>query len=217
MRASSLVLCVAALCAASSDSHGQSSTPGTAGRPAPSAKASASATPAKVVIPPRPESEKPPAFDAEPFPEDKSKAPTDEEWKSATKVRPSRVSSTVSGCRVWRVREWVKLHCDMKTAGLRLLAGSTEGVTLTVPDSLISAKAFEEKPWELASAHFETLGRFGDIVFPVRRGDRRVFEWMRLDVWDNYEGPPSVGSTSAMIVEEQWLEGAQPELSVLAR
>ncbi len=209
MRAWGIVLCAAAVCAASSDSRGQS---------APSAKASASAAAAaKVVIPPWPGGEKAPAFDAEPFPEEKSKAPADEEWKSATKVRPSRISPTLSGCRVWRLREWVKVHCDIKTAVVRLLAGSTEGVTLTVPDSLIPEKEFELDPWKLASAHFETMGRFGDLVFPVRRGDRRVFEWMRLEVWDNYEGPPSVGSTSHMIVEEQWLEGAQPELALLAR
>lgn len=200
---------VLALSAASVDSVAQ---------PVPSSSASASPSgSAKVEIPPWPERVGLPAFDAEPLPEDKSKAPTPEEWKEAVQVRLTRQTPSISGCRAWRLREWMKIHCDIKTAGIRLLAGSADGVSLFVPDSLVSHEEFEKNPWELGSRHFETLGRIGQVVFPLRRGDRRVFEWFTLDVWDNYEGPPGVGSTSAMIVEEQWLEGAKPEIALLAR
>ena len=200
---------VMALCAASVDSVAQ---------PVPSSSASAGPSgSAKVEIPPWPERVGLPMFDAEPFPEEKTKAPTADEWKAAIQVRLTRMSTSISGCRAWRLREWMKIHCDTKTAGIRLLAGSADGVALFVPDSLVSQEEFDKNPSELAAKHFETMGRLGQVVFPVRRGDRRVFEWLRLDVWDNYEGPPGVGSTSTMILEEQWLEGAKAEIALLAR
>lgn len=164
---------------------------------------------AKVTIPPWPEHEGLPAFDAEPFAEEKTKAPTLEEWTSAPEVSLSRVSLGASACRARRLREWVKIHCDRKTAGLRLLAGSTDGIALWVGEAI---------PNERDREGFDTMGRFGEIVFPVRRGDRRVFEWFALEFWENYDGPMSVGSSSSMIVEEQWLEGAtKPEVALLTR
>jgi hypothetical protein len=188
-------------------------------QPAPSVQPSAGASAAaKVEIPPWPtDRDKLPAFDAEPFPDDKTKPPTDDDWKSAIQVRLSRVSPSVpTGCRAWRVREWMKIHCDMKTAGLRLLAGKSEGVSLVVVESLISEEA-ADKDWQVNLQRLESMGRFGQIVFPVRRGDRRVFEWLRLDQFDNYEGGPSIAPTSAMLVEEQWLDGEAPEIALLSR
>lgn len=202
MRLSNAALIVFAVSMTSIDSGAQ---------PSPSA----SAVP-KVEIPPWPDQEALPAFNVEPFSDEKTKAPKLDEWKSAPAVRLSRVSPTISSCAARRLHEWIKIHCDIKTAGLRLLTGSNDGIALWVADALFTDKQLADDS-SLFSKYFETLGRFGEIVFPVRPGDRRVFEWLRLDVWDNYEGPPSVGSTSSMFVEEQWLEGAKPEIALLAR
>jgi hypothetical protein len=82
------------------------------------------------VIPPRVEKADLPAFDAEPFPEEKSKAPKANEWKDAKEVRLSRASRRANGCTAYRLREWIKIHCDRMTGGARLTAGSSEGVEL---------------------------------------------------------------------------------------
>jgi hypothetical protein len=88
-----------------------------------------------------------------------------------------------------------------RTAGIRLLAGSLTGVVLGVAP-----------PTDAQSNPLVTLGAFGEIVFPVRRGDRRVFELIDLDFgeWDGW------GTSSGLVVEERWLEGSDhPEIAFL--
>jgi hypothetical protein len=235
MKSRSLLWITAAVCALSLDSLAQ---------PAPSSSAGPKADPsggapanAKVAIPPWPSSREAfPAFDAEPFPAEKTKTPDDADWKKAVEVRLSRVSPGVpAACRAWRVREWMKIHCEIRTAGLRMLAGSREGVSFLLAPALpfdvgalaretdrdesevraeVEAGAWE---WNIRRHHLETEGRFAQIVFPIRRGDRRVFEWLAMEVWEGYDGGLGVGSTSMMIVEEQWLEGEEPKVALLKR
>jgi hypothetical protein len=194
-----------AIAATSIDSIAQTSGP----------KASASA--AKVVIPPWPDGADAPAFEATPLPDDVSARPTPDEWKAAPLVRLSRVASTVTGCGARRVREWIKLRCDTKTAGMRLVAGSADGVALYVAEATISEADFKKGGSEVVQPYFESVGRFGEIVMPVRKGDRRAFEWVRLDVIESYDGPPSVGATTQLWIEEQWPDGGEPEIAVLSR
>jgi hypothetical protein len=156
--------------------------------------------PGRPVIPPRVERADLPSFDAEPFPEEKSKAPRPGEWKDAKEVRLGRVARRLSSCRAHRLREWMKIHCDRMTGGLRLVAGSSEGIELWVPEAL--------KP----NDGFSTVGRFFEIVFPVRRGDRRIFETFDFE-FGEWEG---FGTAPGVIVEEQWMEGApKPQIALL--
>jgi hypothetical protein len=169
----------------------------------PSASASAAA---RVEIPPWPDPTKHVAFDAEPFAEDKSKAPSQDEWKGAAEVRLSHVAPLAASCRAYRVREWIKIHCERKTAALRLIAGSTEGV------AMFTANGIGDR--NTSSTFFETMGRFGQLIFPVRRGDRRLFEWVDFDFgeWEGW------GVDSSFVVEEAWPEGAKgPEIALRAR
>ncbi len=162
------------------------------------------AGPPRVVIPERVEEATLPAFDAEAFPEEKSKPPRPAEWKEAPRVRVTRVAQRITDCSASRVREWIKIHCDRKTAGIRLIAGSTDGIALWVPEPIPTAA----DPTQLG-----TLGRFAEIVFPVRRGDRRVFETLDF-VFGDWEG---WGTSSGVLVEERWAEGAKnPEIALLS-
>ncbi len=157
------------------------------------------AHPPRVVIPPRVEEPALAALDAEPFPGEASKPPAPSEWKEAPRVRPTRVSERITQCKAYRIREWVRIHCDRQTAGARLLAGSTEGIALHIPEPRNDADF--------------TLGRFVEITFPVRRGDRRVFETMDF-LFGDWEG---WGTTSGVLVEERWLPGAKsPEIALLS-
>jgi hypothetical protein len=95
----------------------------------------------------------------------------------------------------------MKIRCERQTAGLRLIAGSADGIALWVPEPISSENAFA------------TMGRFSEIVFPVRRGDRRVFEVVTLNFgeWDGW------GTSSSFLVEEEWLEGGAPRIAMLWR
>lgn len=139
------------------------------------------------------------SFDAEPFPADKSRAPTLAEWTAAPRVRLTRTPQRI-GCSAKRVREWVKIRCDEQTAGLRLIAGSTDGIALWVPEPF-------------GDNVFGTVGRFSEIVFPVRQGDQRVFEIIRFEMGD-WEG---WGTTSTYLVEEEWLSGGAPQIAMMSR
>ena len=233
MKTRSLLWIAALVCGLSLDSLAQ---------PAPSATASAgvaasASASARVVIPPWPaERDAFPALDAEPFPDDKTKAPDAADWKNAVQVRFTRLSPGVpTGCRAWRVREWMKVHCDLRTSGIRLLAGNTEGVALFVAraapfdvatvarqldrdEALVRQQvASGDLDWAVRAQAMDTTGRFGQVVFPVRRGDRRVFEWLQLEIWEGYDGPPSAASSSTMILEERWPEGEAPQVALLKR
>jgi mono/diheme cytochrome c family protein len=117
-----------------------------------------------------------------------SPPPTWPEWKSAPEVSLPRIAKQ---CRLYRVREWFRAHCDADPddatespsgAGrAAMIVGSARGVELT-------------------------RGRYGggaDAVFPMREGDRRVFELNRIAghsrcavFWD-----------VAAVVSASWLPG----------
>ncbi|HVY46903.1 MAG TPA: hypothetical protein VHB21_13540 [Minicystis sp.] len=174
----------------------------------PPAKPRASAS-ARVAIPPWPDPAALPAFDAEAWPDEPSKPPKASEWKDAPEVRLSSAAPIAAGCRSYRVREWVKIHCERRTAALRLIAGSAEGVAMFTFNGV-----GEPNGAEGAQTFWETMGKFGEIIVPVRKGDRRVFEWVDFD-FGEYEG---WWVQSSFVVEESWVEGAKlPELALRAR
>ena len=156
----------------------------------------------RVVIPPLVEEVTLPAFDAEPFPEEKSKAPKPAEWKEAPRVRLSRVAERARDCRAYRVREWMKIHCDRLVAALRLLAGSTDGIALWI----------WEQPSGATESDFFNHGHGADVIFPARRGDRRIFQVIDID-FGEYEG---WGTGPGVLIEERWPESAKsPEIALL--
>jgi hypothetical protein len=154
------------------------------------ASASASARP-KVEIPPLVDTESLPRFDADPLPTEKSKPPTRDDWKAAPEVRLTRMSSSLGSCHTKRVREWLKIRCERRMAGARLLAGSLDGVSIW-PDDPVSP----DRPWE--------SGNFVELILPVRVGDVRVFELFELEAGYEMDWP-----RPAMILEELWPEGAK--------
>lgn len=121
-----------------------------------------------------------------------SPAPTAKEWVDASPVKLTRTSPAASGCSARRVREWLRVRCPGKTFALSLLGGSNEGL------------AFWIGP--------EAEGWFGEVQFPLRRGDRRVIQF-----WGTKTDPAGVGELApTLVVQEQWVEGeAAPMVSVL--
>jgi mono/diheme cytochrome c family protein len=105
-----------------------------------------------------------PATDEAPWVETSSPRPSRAEWDEASELELPRTSD---GCRVWRVREWLRVHC--------------------LPDTTSGGPTYYS--WVLPQGEREPTFRVGliagdvrgvdlsyGIVFPVRRGDRRLFE-----------------------------------------
>jgi hypothetical protein len=192
MRTSTLIISAALSAGVLITAVAQSAGPGYA----PKAPKAAASTPPP---PPLPELRDPdalPAFNSEPFPEEKSKAPTLAEWKTATRLKATRVTRGLSDCATYRLREWIKIHCSHDMTGIRLIAGSNEGVAMWVPE-----------------VTGENRVRGGELIFPVRRGDNRFFELFDLIAdWDR------AGSETSGYVEERWLDGeTSPTLAVVQR
>ncbi|WP_437932442.1 hypothetical protein WMF37_25340 [Sorangium sp. So ce291] len=150
------------------------------------AKAAATGAPGK---PPAtaPEAVEERPLDAEPFPAEPSKQPTAAEWKTAPRVRLSRSGPAAAGCRAYRTREWLRIRCpELTVSAISLLGGKTEGVAF----------------WIDPPRGGSELPRGGEVMFPIRRGDRRVIQILTFG--PGYDGPFTL--LPAIVVQEQWLD-----------
>ncbi len=130
----------------------------------------------------------PDALAADPPGAEATPAPKPDEWKAAPVVR---LAHDVEACRAYRVREWLKIHCaGFPAAGASLLAGTRTGVGLWV-----------DPPRDAADG-MKTL-RSAEVIFPVRRGDGRLFQIGQFG--EGYDGP--IAWNLAFTVSEQWIEG----------
>ncbi|MBK9266957.1 MAG: hypothetical protein IPM54_45180 [Polyangiaceae bacterium] len=130
-----------------------------------------------------------PAFDALPFLEEKSARPTKDEWKNAPQVALSEGSMPGVGlCKYQRLREWIRIRCSTTTAKITLMCGNSEDVYMQL-DPL-------PEEWGI-------FPDGGELVFPVRRGDRRLFEWQGVE-W-GYRGANT--AINLLVISEMWLPG----------
>ena len=53
-----------------------------------------------------------------------STAPTSPVAWAATRVRITRKGPRAAGCRAWRTRSWIKIHCEAQTTSASLVGGS---------------------------------------------------------------------------------------------
>jgi hypothetical protein len=124
-----------------------------------------------------------PSYRAEPFPEEHSAEPKPKEWASAPKVAIDRPSP----CEARRLREWMRLHCELSAGAIALLGGDVDGLAMRL-DPDVQDVMFPEG---------------AAIVFPVRRGDRRVIELLQASF--GYRG--ASGIEPYLVLSELWLPG----------
>lgn len=107
---------------------------------------------------------------------EKPLTPDAKEWSSIDKVAVKRAPKT---CDVRRRGDQMRVHCDKVFAnGAAQIAGSPEGVRF--------------------SAHDEKQS----VVFPMRKGDRRVIQYadFQANRW-------AWGASAVMTITAYWLEG----------
>jgi hypothetical protein len=105
-----------------------------------------------------------------------------------------------SDCSAVLKREWVRITCP-NAASVALLAGSVDGVMLDVnepPPDPHAAETFGRPPRNLT----------GVAIFPVRRGDRRLFQFNLFSqgAINAYESSPD-SVTPGPVLSEVWLGG----------
>ncbi len=139
-----------------------------------------------------------PPLDKEVIPTDRSELPTADEWKNAPLVEVTRRSPMARWCRVYRVREYLKVHCGMPMAGLRQLAGSPKDVQIFVVPKKAD-QALTDPP------------NGGQAIFPLRRDDARLFQFFDLssDGWEGWSPGASV------VIDASWPTGTDAPTVVL--
>jgi hypothetical protein len=126
----------------------------------------------------------PRALDEDPPGSEKTPTPKAQEWLEAAPVRLTMVGPAAERCVATRVREWLRLRCNDRTFAVSLLGGTPEGVSFWIGP--------------------ESEGQFGEVQFPLRRGDKRVVAFWTY-------GKDAEGRFSpqrALIVQEHWVAGA---------
>jgi hypothetical protein len=122
-------------------------------------------------------------LDGDAIPAEKSKSPKVAEWAAAPQVKLTRKGPAAATCRAHLVREWMRVRCVGEVFAISLVGGSPEGVAFW-----IGGTAAEP---------------FGEILTPVRRGDRRVFQ-----LWAPGKDAAGMFAPKPMlVVQEQWVEG----------
>jgi hypothetical protein len=133
-----------------------------------------------------------------PFADEASAKPTADEWRSAPEVEPTRRGPRAARCHVWRVREWVRVSCpDLVTASIAMLGGTAQGMAFWIDPVREGADG--------------KLPSGGEVLFPVRRGDRRVVQLLSFGA--GYEGPFT--QLPALVVQESWLPDEEEPVLLL--
>jgi len=130
-----------------------------------------------------------------PIPEERSRPPTLAEWTAALDIggipprRPLTMGAAPgsapapprsSECKLRRVREWIRFRCVAdKLIGAELLAGTASEVSYSnMSDACPPAVAADDQADPYRDQTMVCNARV-EIVFPIRRGDRRFFQILR--------------------------------------
>lgn len=132
-----------------------------------------------------------PAFDEKPFLEEKTPRPSKDDWKKAEQVELNEGSLKTGGiCTYQRINEWLRIRCGTTTGKVTLMCGNGEDVFMTL----------DQIPQE-----WGIFPEGAEMVFAVRKGDRRLFEWQSIEF--GYKGANS--ATSFLVISEMWLPGEE--------
>lgn len=136
-----------------------------------------------------------PAIDHTPYPvvPEKPVAPKPKEWLGATRVRFTRRGAGAPTCQMRRLREWLRVRCEGDFLAVGQIAGTAEGVTVWVHEPQTS------------------LPNAAEITFPMRPGDRRIFQIFGFDTY----GGPVPYPRGGPVLQAYWLEGAPAPVVLL--
>lgn len=130
-----------------------------------------------------------------PVPQERSKPPTIAEWDAAKDISAPGLAGY---CWLRRVREWLRARCEVRPGNtIDLVAGKSADVYFSVKIGGGLCVPDEQEGqicWDLMEA-----------VFPLRRGDRRLFQWTLKGFSSSYGGLTGDGETF-LVLSEVWLD-----------
>ncbi len=150
-----------------------------------------------------------------PLPEAKSPPPTLAEWTAALDIGGLGMPRA---CTLRRVREWIRFRCTGdKLLGPELLAGTASEVFFSnVSDECPPVPEAEQNYW-LPRDHPMTCNARIEIVFALRRGDRRLFQIVQQGIDEvNNGGEHHQTMAVAYFLSAFWVAG-EPLPEVVAR
>lgn len=120
--------------------------------------------------------------------EEKTKAPTKAEWKTAPYYQLYR-NEADNECKAQKLREWLRIRCEgWGYAGISVVSGSRDGLDVAVQIS-------------------DTGSDGAHLILPMRKGDRRLVLFMTQSKWSK---------VPTFVVSEQWLPSDKgPIVSIL--
>lgn len=118
---------------------------------------------------------------------DKSPRPKDADWDVLGVEMSFSPGSAPGSCRLQHIREWVRIRCTGSIGQISMLGGNHEGVSIKLDP--------------VGDNEFVPFPEGGEIVFPVRTGDRRVFEWVGVEF--GYKGMTS--ASTFLMLSESWM------------
>jgi hypothetical protein len=135
-------------------------------------------------------------------------APPEDAWKQAEPIAGVRMGNEARGhgCQVTHVAEWVRVRCDrLVSVRVDVLAG-------------------EKRDFSVLAAGHDYEGDRLLAQFSMRRGDRRVIQWIAPDLWediwpgDNGDwmtgGSQPIGPMYGVAVQVDWASGDEPLILV---
>lgn len=132
-----------------------------------------------------------PAFNEKPFSAEKTPRPSKDDWKNAPLVEFDEGSLKTGGtCKYQRINEWIRIRCSIATGKITLMCGNGDDVFMQLDQITEEWMSFPEG---------------AEMVFAVRKGDRRLFEWQSIEF--GYRGANS--ATSFVTISEMWLPGEE--------
>lgn len=139
-----------------------------------------------------------PRFSDPPLPDAASEPPTADEWKAAPFVEITRRSPDARPCSVRRIREYLRVRCEVQSAGARVLAGD--------------AKKVEVHLLPPADPHPGNPPGGVEVTFPLRRKDPHLIQLFEVD--SGYEG--GFFATTGRLIDVSWPDSA-PSPTVIIR
>ena len=135
-------------------------------------------------------------------------APPDNAWKKAVKLEGIRIGADADrhDCFMVHIAEWVRVVCGkMSSARVDILAG-------------------EKRDFRVIGSPEGYHGEDMRAQFSMRKGDRRIIQWIMVDTWSevwpsgNGEwmsgGAQSRGPMLGVTVQVDWASGPEPMISI---
>lgn len=130
-----------------------------------------------------------------PWPTTRTRPPSKADWESALPISARVYGEKARACEMRQHDEWLYVRCPkLKTSAITLLGGTRS-----------------ELSYFIEPAGADRVPGAGQVVFPLRPGERRVLSFWTLG--PGYDGPLTV--VPAIVLQTTWLkDGLNPTITL---